>query len=785
MYQVLYVDDEPDLLEIAKCYLEISHEFTIDTATSAQEMLNRRDLSVYDAIISDYQMPEMDGITFLKEVRTRFGTIPFILFTGRGREEVVIEAINNGADFYLQKGGDPRSLFAELMHKVRTVVQRRQTEDALHTNEERLRMAQTIGQTGNWEYDLKTGTLWASEEGFRIFGIHRQSGTVPIEEIETCIPDQERVHQALTDLIRDEKRYDLEYTINPADDAPQRIINSVAKLIRTTDRKPITVAGAIHDITERKEAERVLKESENLYRTIFENTGAATIIIRDDTVIEYANKGYEDLSGYSKEEIEGKKSWIEFVFRDDQEWMKNYHDQRRFDPQIPTLYQFRFIDRNGCIRNCINNLRMIAGTSKCVASIIDITELKLTEEELRENRRTLVTLMDNLQGMAYRCSNDPDWTMEFVSGGCTALTGYDPDDLINNRTISFGGLIVSEDQQMIWEQIQASIDRDQPFQIEYQIRDRSGQVKWVWEQGRGVFNDQGDLTALEGYITDITRRRKAEDELKRINGRNRALLLANPDLMFVYSADGRIVDYHTGDASAQYAPPDQFLGRNISEVLPPDVAQATLENITRVAETGLPRTYEYSLEIGGRTRYFESRLVSSGNGEFLSIVRDITERKHAADTVQESEERYRAVIENMQDLFYRTDLEGTILMISQADARLAGYTTPDDLVGVNVRNIYAYPEKREAFLALLAEQGEVTNYPVTLRVQDGSHRHVTTSSHLYHAADGTVLGIEGIVHDVTEERLAREELIRTQEALAKKTEALAIFNANQHCKPGN
>lgn len=463
--------------------------------------------------------------------------------------------------------------------------------------------------------------------------------------------------------------------------------------------------------------------------------------------------------------------------------MKNYHDQRRFEPQIPTLYQFRFIDRNGCIRNCINNLRMIAGTSKCVASIIDITELKRTEEELRENRRTLVTLMDNLQGMAYRCSNDPDWTMEFVSGGCTALTGYDPNDLINNRTISFGGLIVPEDQQMIWEQIQASIDRDQPFQIEYQIRDRSGQVKWVWEQGRGVFNDLGDLTALEGYITDITRRRKAEDELKRINGRNRALLLANPDLMFVYSADGRIVDYHIGDASALYAPPDQFLGRNISEVLPPDVTQATLENITRVAETGLPRTYEYSLEIRGRTRYFESRLVSSGNGEFLSIVRDITERKHAADTVQESEERYRAVIENMQDLFYRTDLEGTILMISQAGARLAGYTTPDDLVGVNVRNIYAYPEEREAFLALLAEQGEVTNYPVTLRVQDGSHRHVTTSSHLYHAADGTVLGIEGIVHDVTEERLAREELIRTQEAIAKKTEALEfstrISTANQ------
>ncbi|WP_148208107.1 response regulator [Methanosphaerula palustris] len=99
---------------------------------------------MYEAIISDYQMLKKDGITFLKEVRVRFGSTPFILFTGHGREEVVIQALKSGADFYLLKGGDPRSLFAELMHKIRIVVQRRQTEDALRTNDERLRMAHRL-----------------------------------------------------------------------------------------------------------------------------------------------------------------------------------------------------------------------------------------------------------------------------------------------------------------------------------------------------------------------------------------------------------------------------------------------------------------------------------------------------------------------------------------------------------------------------------------------------------------------------------------------------------------
>jgi len=134
---VLYVDDEPALLEIARTYLEMTGEFRVDTFQSATEVLKSPSLESYDAILSDYQMPEMDGISFLKMIRERFGDIPFILFTGRGREEIVIEAINNGADFYLQKGGDARAQFAELMHKIRMAVTRRRSALALIESEKR------------------------------------------------------------------------------------------------------------------------------------------------------------------------------------------------------------------------------------------------------------------------------------------------------------------------------------------------------------------------------------------------------------------------------------------------------------------------------------------------------------------------------------------------------------------------------------------------------------------------------------------------------------------------
>ncbi|MDD4138158.1 MAG: GAF domain-containing protein [Methanoregula sp.] len=132
---VLYVDDEPALLEVGKVYLERSGQFRVDTLVSAPAALEIMKTRSYDAVVSDYQMPAMDGITFLKIVRETWPTLPFIIFTGRGREEVIVEALNSGADHYLQKGGEPKSQFAELGHIItRSVERKRAGETILHLN---------------------------------------------------------------------------------------------------------------------------------------------------------------------------------------------------------------------------------------------------------------------------------------------------------------------------------------------------------------------------------------------------------------------------------------------------------------------------------------------------------------------------------------------------------------------------------------------------------------------------------------------------------------------------
>ncbi|MFA5414330.1 MAG: response regulator [Methanoregula sp.] len=128
---VLLVDDEPSLLELCKLYIEHPLYMKVTTAESAADALEKIRKMTFDAIVSDYQMPEIDGITFLKMIRETYTLLPFILFTGKGREEVVIDAINNGATFYVQKGGETKVQYAELSHKIRRAVDHYRSETTL------------------------------------------------------------------------------------------------------------------------------------------------------------------------------------------------------------------------------------------------------------------------------------------------------------------------------------------------------------------------------------------------------------------------------------------------------------------------------------------------------------------------------------------------------------------------------------------------------------------------------------------------------------------------------
>ncbi|MBF0451734.1 MAG: ABC transporter substrate-binding protein [Candidatus Magnetomorum sp.] len=144
----------------------------------------------------------------------------------------------------------------------------------------------------------------------------------------------------------------------------------------------------------------------------------------------------------------------------------------------------------------------------------EIEKRKATDDMLRESERALTTLMCNLPGMAYRCLNNKNWTMIFVSDGCFELTGYKSSELCFDMEVAYGDLLHPDDREMVWNLIQDAIIKKTTFELTYRIHVKSGQTKWVWEQGLGVFNERGELMALEGLINDITENKLALEKLE-------------------------------------------------------------------------------------------------------------------------------------------------------------------------------------------------------------------------------------------------------------------------------
>ncbi|WP_461360323.1 putative bifunctional diguanylate cyclase/phosphodiesterase [Candidatus Darwinibacter acetoxidans] len=154
---------------------------------------------------------------------------------------------------------------------------------------------------------------------------------------------------------------------------------------------------------------------------------------------------------------------------------------------------------------------------RIIYMIKDISDRKAVEGRLSESERSKAVLLKNLPGLAYRCLVDRDWTMQFVSEGCEELTGYTAESLLYNRDLSFNDLIAPEYREVLWQKWHEVLPERRSFEFEYEIITASGERKWVLEMGQGVYNDAGEVEALEGIIIDITQRKESELQLKRIS----------------------------------------------------------------------------------------------------------------------------------------------------------------------------------------------------------------------------------------------------------------------------
>ena len=278
-----------------------------------------------------------------------------------------------------------------------------------------------------------------------------------------------------------------------------------------------TIAVFFTDITEKQKTLVALTQSELKYKTLYESANDAILLMKNYTIVD-CNEKTPEIFNTTKNKIIGKD-----LFSLSPDIQANGHTsatkakeniQAALNDE-PQFFEWKHKRIDGDLFDAEVSLKKIKFQNEVYMQAIvrDITERKNSERIIAEQKRKLSTLMSNLPGMAYRCANNINWTMEFVSDGCYHLTGYRKDELINDKVVSYANLINKDDQLLVYETVQNAINNREAFTMVYRISTWQGIEKWVWEKGRAIYDDEGKVICLEGFVTEITERKLAEEKI--------------------------------------------------------------------------------------------------------------------------------------------------------------------------------------------------------------------------------------------------------------------------------
>jgi PAS domain S-box-containing protein len=271
-------------------------------------------------------------------------------------------------------------------------------------------------------------------------------------------------------------------------------------------KKPTSSAGGSSTVSQ-------LPDTEVKYTNLIQSLPQVIFEIDREGRWSFLNQSWSQLSGFRVDECIGA-NYIDYVHPQDRTRCKDTFVTMQSGEADHCTEAFRFLISGGnylwteihaaIARSADNQITGIVGT------INNITDRVSEEELLLANQRTLTAMLNDLPGMVYRCRNNPDWTMEYVSGSSYKLTGYSPEDIINNKRLSYGSMIHPDDKQGVWDEVQNAIRENRRFEKAYRITTADDKVKWVWECGKGIFSNNQEWLGLEGFITDITGKRDYE-----------------------------------------------------------------------------------------------------------------------------------------------------------------------------------------------------------------------------------------------------------------------------------
>jgi PAS domain S-box-containing protein len=272
------------------------------------------------------------------------------------------------------------------------------------------------------------------------------------------------------------------------------------------------------DVTELREAQDQMQLELSKFSQLFSHSPDAIAITDPDGRIVDVNRAFENLFGYNFNEVEDRNIY-QLLTRNKEQYQEARQNAERLQKEEE--------HRDEVVRYTKDDEKVYVSIGEAAVKIegevqslfhvhTDVTDRRKAEEAHRQKERELRTLFSNLPGMAYRCKNNRNYTMHFVSGGCKDLTGYEPAEVMNDNKVAYGELIHPEDQDYVWNNVQEALQNKSHFEVEYRIRTRKNEEKWVWERGTTLSFDEDDEIILQGFISDITERKQQKQKLEKL-----------------------------------------------------------------------------------------------------------------------------------------------------------------------------------------------------------------------------------------------------------------------------
>jgi PAS domain S-box-containing protein len=350
----------------------------------------------------------------------------------------------------------------------------------------------------------------------------------------------------------------------------------------------------------------------------------------------------------------------------------------------------------------------------------------------------------------------------FISDYLRRMLGYRPQEWLATSP-GFGlKIMAEEDRERVARESEAVIASGKEGVTQFRWRRKDGQMVWTESHLSPISDGKQNVIGLRGVTLDITQRKLAEEALKKAEEKARAILNAIPDLMFLQTREGVYLDHHTKDPKNLLAPANEFLGKNMREVLPAELADQFAVCFERAVDLDEPQILEYKLPINGTERSYEARIVRSGEN-ILTVVRDITERKLAIDELRQSEERFsKAFRANPQPMSLTTMANGRYVDVNESFLTVSGYTREEVIGRTSLElRIWETPESRADFVGKLKTYGSLVNIETKFRTKSGDLRVLLSSAEKLDIDGEQCLLVAS--SDITE-RMAAQQALQESEA---------------------